>query len=103
MSDCREVLRTLAFTVGFLAQVTLVLAVGALLFDVPVNGRLADLYLAALLFIAATLTSIRTTTAQPAIRRRNLRMMAHSNSCRNAPVAGSTIEESKRVTSRATR
>jgi ABC-2 type transport system permease protein len=39
-----------------LVQVTLVLAVGSLLFDVPVNGRLADLYLAALLFIAATLT-----------------------------------------------
>jgi ABC-2 type transport system permease protein len=39
-----------------LVQVTLVLAVGALLFDVPVNGRLSDLYLAALLFIAATLT-----------------------------------------------
>jgi ABC-2 type transport system permease protein len=39
-----------------LVQVTLVLSVGSLLFDVPVNGRLADLYLAALLFIAATLT-----------------------------------------------
>jgi len=39
-----------------LVQVTLVLAVGSLLFDVPVNGRLLDLYLAALLFIAATLT-----------------------------------------------
>jgi ABC-2 type transport system permease protein len=39
-----------------LVQVTLVLTVGSLLFDVPVNGRLADLYLAALLFIAATLT-----------------------------------------------
>ena len=39
-----------------LVQVTLVLTVGSLLFDVPVNGRLLDLYLAALLFIAATLT-----------------------------------------------
>ena len=39
-----------------LVQVTLVLGVGSLLFDVPVNGRLADLYLAALLFIASTLT-----------------------------------------------
>jgi len=39
-----------------LVQVTLVLGVGSLLFDVPVNGSLADLYLAALLFIAATLT-----------------------------------------------
>ena len=39
-----------------LVQVTLVLGVGSLLFDVPVNGSLAHLYLAALLFIAATLT-----------------------------------------------
>ena len=39
-----------------LVQVTLVLSVGAFLFDVPVNGSLGDLYLAALLFIAATLT-----------------------------------------------
>jgi ABC-2 type transport system permease protein len=39
-----------------LLQVTLVLSVGALLFDVPVNGSLVQLYLAALLFIAATLT-----------------------------------------------
>jgi ABC-2 type transport system permease protein len=39
-----------------LVQVTLVLTVGSLLFDVPVNGSLAHLYLAALLFIAATLT-----------------------------------------------
>jgi ABC-2 type transport system permease protein len=39
-----------------LVQTTLVLSVGALLFDVPVNGSLVDLYLAALLFIAATLT-----------------------------------------------
>ena len=39
-----------------LIQVTLVLTVGSLLFDVPVNGNLGNLYLAALLFIAATLT-----------------------------------------------
>ena len=39
-----------------LLQTTLVLAVGAFLFDVPVNGGLGDLYLAAALFIAATLT-----------------------------------------------
>jgi ABC-2 type transport system permease protein len=39
-----------------LVQTTLILVVGALLFDVPVNGRLVDLYLAAALFIAATLT-----------------------------------------------
>jgi ABC-2 type transport system permease protein len=39
-----------------LIQVTLVLSVGSLLFDVPINGSLAHLYLAALLFIAATLT-----------------------------------------------
>jgi len=39
-----------------LVQTTLILAVGSLLFDVPVNGSLAHLYLAAMLFIAATLT-----------------------------------------------
>lgn len=39
-----------------LLQTTLVLAVGSFLFDVPVNGGLGDLYLAAALFIAATLT-----------------------------------------------
>ena len=37
-------------------QTTLVLFAGSLLFDVPVNGRLPDLYMAAALFIAATLT-----------------------------------------------
>jgi ABC-2 type transport system permease protein len=41
--------------IGFL-QATLVLVAGSLLFDVPVNGRLTDLYLAVGLFIAATLT-----------------------------------------------
>jgi ABC-2 type transport system permease protein len=39
-----------------LVQTTLILAVGAWVFDVPVNGSLLDLYLAAALFIAATLT-----------------------------------------------
>jgi ABC-2 type transport system permease protein len=39
-----------------LVQVTLILTVGARIFDVPVNGSLVDLYLAAALFIAATLT-----------------------------------------------
>jgi ABC-2 type transport system permease protein len=39
-----------------LIQTTLVLALGALLFNVPVNGSLWAMYVAALLFIAATLT-----------------------------------------------
>ncbi len=39
-----------------LIQTTLILLLGAVLFDVPVNGNLASLYFAALLFIAATLT-----------------------------------------------
>lgn len=38
-----------------LIQTTLILALGAALFDVPINGGLGALYLAALLFIAATL------------------------------------------------
>lgn len=38
-----------------LLQTTLVLALGAVLFDVPVQGNLGTLYLAALIFIAATL------------------------------------------------
>jgi ABC-2 type transport system permease protein len=38
-----------------LIQTTLVLGLGALLFNVPVQGSLATLYLAALIFIAATL------------------------------------------------
>jgi len=38
-----------------LIQTTLVLLIGVLLFDVPVNGSLASLYLGACLFIAATL------------------------------------------------
>ena len=48
--------KLLPYVAIVLVQVTLVLGVGSLLFDVPVNGSLADLYLAALLFIAATLT-----------------------------------------------
>jgi ABC-2 type transport system permease protein len=39
-----------------LLQTTLILTVGVSIFDVPVNGSLLDLYLAAALFIAATLT-----------------------------------------------
>ena len=39
-----------------LIQTTLILALGAALFNVPINGGLGSLYLAALLFIAATLT-----------------------------------------------
>ena len=39
-----------------LLQATLVLVVGTLLFDVPINGSLAQFYMAAALFIAATLT-----------------------------------------------
>jgi ABC-2 type transport system permease protein len=39
-----------------LVQTTLILVVGAWAFDVPINGSLLDLYLAAALFIAATLT-----------------------------------------------
>ena len=38
-----------------LVQTTLVLGLGAMLFNVPVQGSLATLYLAALIFIAATL------------------------------------------------
>jgi ABC-2 type transport system permease protein len=39
-----------------LIQTTLILTVGARIFDVPINGSLLDLYVAAALFIAATLT-----------------------------------------------
>lgn len=38
-----------------LLQTTIVLVVGVFLFAVPINGRVVELYLAALLFIAATL------------------------------------------------
>ncbi|NNF51792.1 MAG: ABC transporter permease [Gammaproteobacteria bacterium] len=39
-----------------LIQVTIILGLGALLFQVPVNGSLVDIYLASLLFIGANLT-----------------------------------------------
>ena len=39
-----------------LIQTTLILTVGVRVFDVPINGSVLDLYLAAALFIAATLT-----------------------------------------------
>lgn len=39
-----------------LVQVTLILLLGRLLFDVPVRGDLVDVYLGALVFIAASLT-----------------------------------------------
>jgi ABC-2 type transport system permease protein len=39
-----------------LVQVTLILALGNTLFDVPISGSLVDLYLGASLFIAATLS-----------------------------------------------
>lgn len=39
-----------------LIQVSLILGVGVLLFDVPVRGSLVDLYLASLLFITASLS-----------------------------------------------
>lgn len=39
-----------------LVQTTLIALIGWLLFDVPINGRLLDLYLGAALFIASTLT-----------------------------------------------
>ncbi|MGH8497011.1 MAG: ABC transporter permease [Gammaproteobacteria bacterium] len=39
-----------------LVQVTIILAAGVWLFDVPIRGSLLDLYLAALAFIAATLS-----------------------------------------------
>lgn len=38
-----------------LLQVTLVLVIGAVLFDVPVRGRVSDVYLAGLIFVTATL------------------------------------------------
>jgi ABC-2 type transport system permease protein len=38
-----------------LLQVTLVLGIGALLFDVPIRGRLLDIYAAGLIFVTATL------------------------------------------------
>jgi ABC-2 type transport system permease protein len=53
-----------------LIQATLVLLLGVLLFEVPINGSLWAFYLAALLFIAATLTLglIASTLAQTQIQ-----------------------------------
>ena len=47
--------KLLPYVVIGLIQTTIILIVGAWLFSVPVVGRLADLYAAALVFIAATL------------------------------------------------
>ena len=47
--------KLLPYIVVGLVQTTLVLLTGVLLFNVPVNGSLIDLYLGAGLFIAATL------------------------------------------------
>ena len=48
--------KVLPFVVIGLVQVTLIMLVGMWLFDVPVSGLVRDVYLAALLFIAANLT-----------------------------------------------
>ena len=48
--------KLLPYVVIGLVQVTIVLLIGRWLFDVPFHGRLPDLYLAALAFIAASLT-----------------------------------------------
>ncbi len=48
--------KLLPYVVIGLIQTSIVLVVGVAMFAVPVNGHLLDLYLAALLFIAATLT-----------------------------------------------
>ena len=48
--------KVLPFVVIGLVQVTLIMLVGMWLFDVPVTGQVRDVYLAALLFIAANLT-----------------------------------------------
>lgn len=47
--------KILPYVVLGVVQVSLVLAVGALLFDVPVRGTLVDVYSASLIFITATL------------------------------------------------
>ncbi len=47
--------KILPYVVIGVVQVTLVLAVGALLFDVPVRGSLIEVYAASLIFITATL------------------------------------------------
>lgn len=48
--------KVLPFVAIGLVQVTLIMLVGMWLFDVPVTGQVRDVYLAALLFIAANLT-----------------------------------------------
>jgi len=48
--------KVLPFVAIGLVQVTLIMLVGMWLFDVPVSGQVGDVYLAALLFIAANLT-----------------------------------------------
>lgn len=48
--------KVLPFVVIGLVQVTLIMLVGMWLFDVPINGQVRDVYLAALLFIAANLS-----------------------------------------------
>jgi len=47
--------KIMPYIVVGLLQTTIVLVTGMLLFDVPVNGSLVDLYLGAVVFIAATL------------------------------------------------
>jgi ABC-2 type transport system permease protein len=47
--------KLLPYVLVGLIQTTIVLVIGVLLFDVPFNGRVPDLYLGAGLFIAATL------------------------------------------------
>ena len=47
--------KLLPYVVVGLVQTTLILITGALLFDVPVNGSVVELYLGSLLFIGATL------------------------------------------------
>lgn len=48
--------KVLPYVLIGLAQVALILALGVALFDVPIRGAVVDLYLAALLFVAANLT-----------------------------------------------
>ena len=48
--------KILPYIVIGLIQVTLILAVGVTLFDVPIRGSLLDLYLASAMYIAATLS-----------------------------------------------
>lgn len=48
--------KILPYVVIGLVQVSLILLIGMLLFDVPVAGSLADVYVAALVFVAANLT-----------------------------------------------